>query len=558
MGDTHEVLNQPPALVDYDLAAADPVLVKALVRENGGWSTGQLSAYGRRMASSEVYEWGFQANLNPPVLHTHDRFGHRLDQVEFHPSWHSLLELAIGNGLHSLPWERPPGTGAYPARTALTFLASQIEAGHFCPISMSTSVVPTLRLQPEIAAEWEPLQLSRVYDSSFRPAAEKSGVLMGMGMTEKQGGSDVRANTTRAEAIEGGGPGGEYLLTGHKWFMSAPMCDAFLVLANAVGGLSCFLLPRFTPDGEVNRIHIQRLKDKLGNRSNASSEVELDGAWGRMVGEEGRGVATIIEMVSGTRLDCVTGSAALMRQAVTQAIHHTTHRTAFGSALIDKALMRNVLADLEVETEMAVLLMMRMAGAFDRAAIDEHDALIKRVLTPVAKYWVTKRCSEVVHEATECLGGNGFVEESIMARLYRESPLNAIWEGSGNVIALDLVRALAKQPTVIDALGKELGTVQGVDARLDNLIESALTRARNPADADYGARRLIELLALAIGGSLVLQHAEREVWEAFAATRLDGDWGHLYGTLPSTIDPTAIIDPAAPRFESTVTLEGGE
>lgn len=500
------------------------------------------------MASAEVYEWGFQANRNEPILHTHDGYGNRVDRVEFHPAWHSLLDLAVGNGLHSLPWEREPGDGGYPARTALTFLASQIEAGHFCPISMSTSVIPTLRLQPEVAAEWEPLQMSRVYDSSFQPASKKTGVLMGMGMTEKQGGSDVRANTTRATPLNGGGPGAEYLLTGHKWFMSAPMSDAFLVLANAPGGLSCFLLPRFTHDGEVNRLHIQRLKDKLGNRSNASSEVELDHAWGRMVGEEGRGVATIIEMVAGTRLDCVTGSAALMRQAVSQAIHHTVHRRAFGSALIDKPLMQNVLADLEVETETAVLMMMRISGAFDRAQVDEHEALIKRILTPVGKYWVTKRCSEVVREAIECLGGNGFVEESIMPRLYRESPLNAIWEGSGNVIALDLVRVLVKEPNSVDALHKELEGAKGVDARLDDAIASALASVRNPAEAEYEGRRLVEALALAIGGALLARYARPEVWEAFAASRLTGDGGSLYGTLPRGIDTRAIIEPAIPRF----------
>jgi putative acyl-CoA dehydrogenase len=548
MGDTHEVLNQPPPLVEYDLASADPVLKEALVREGGGWSLDQLDAYGRRMASAEVYEWGFSANRHEPILHTHDRYGHRADRVEFHPAWHSLLDLAVDNGLHSLPWEREAGDGGYPARAALTFVASQVEAGHFCPISMSTSVIPTLRLQPDVAADWESLQLSRVYDSSLQPASKKTGVLMGMGMTEKQGGSDVRANTTRATPANGGGPGAEYLLTGHKWFVSAPMSDAFLVLANAPGGLSCFLLPRFTPDGEMNRIHIQRLKDKLGNRSNASSEVELDEAWARMVGEEGRGVATIIEMVSGTRLDCVTGSAALMRQAVSQAIHHTVHRHAFGSALIDKPLMQNVLADLEVETETAVLMMMRIAGAFDRAPFDEHEALIKRILTPVGKYWATKRCSEVVREAIECLGGNGFVEDSIMPRLYRESPVNAIWEGSGNVIALDLVRAMIKEPSSVDALHKELESVKGADSRLDDVIDSAIASIRDPGEAEYEARRLVEALALATGGALVARYARPEVWEAFAATRLGGDWGHLYGTLPRGIDTKTIIDPAIPRI----------
>ncbi len=548
MGDTHVVLNQPPPLVDYDLAAAEPVLAAALTREGAAWSLEQVDGHGRRMASAEVYEWGFLANRHGPVLHTHDRYGNRVDLVEFHPAWHSLLDLAVGEGLHSLPWEREPGEGGYPARAALTFLASQIEAGHFCPISMSASVIPTLRHQPDLAAEWESLQLSRVYDGSFQPAAKKTGVLMGMGMTEKQGGSDVRSNTTTATAIAGGGPGAEYLITGHKWFMSAPMSDAFLVLANAPGGISCFLLPRFTPDGEVNRIHIQRLKDKLGNRSNASSEVEFDGAWGRLVGDEGRGIATIIEMVAGTRLDCVTGSAALMRQAVSQAIHHSSHREAFGSPLVEKPLMRNVLADLEIETEVATLMMIRIAGAFDRAPLDEHEARLKRILTPVAKYWVTKRCSEVVREAVECLGGNGYVEESIMPRLYRETPVNAIWEGSGNVIALDVVRALARDPRVLDALRQELDSAKGADARLDQHIESTFELARRPSDPEYEARRLTGGLALAFAGALVARHARPEVFAAFAASRLAGDWGHLFGTLPPGTDTAAIIEPAIPGF----------
>jgi putative acyl-CoA dehydrogenase len=546
MGDTHVVLNQPPPLHDYDMASAEPVLEGALTREGAAWSRDQIDEFGRRMSSAEVYEWGFQANRNNPVLHTHDAYGHRADRVEFHPSWHSLLDLAVSNGLHSLPWEHRPGDGGYPARAGFTFLASQVEAGHFCPISMSTSVIPTLRRQPEVAAEWEPLQMSRVYDPTFQPAPKKTGVLIGMGMTEKQGGSDVRSNTTAASPVNGGGPGAEHLLTGHKWFMSAPMSDAFVVLANAPGGLSCFLVPRFTPDGEVNRIHIQRLKDKLGNRSNASSEVEFDEAWGRMVGEEGRGVANIIEMVAGTRLDCITGSAALMRQAVSQAIHHSAHRQAFGSPLVDKPLMLNVLADLEIETELATLMMMRVAGAFDRAPLDEHEALVKRILTPVAKYWVSKRCSEVVREAIECLGGNGYVEDSIMPRLYRESPVNAIWEGSGNVIALDLVRAIAREPGTVDALQKELETAKGADHRLDGAIDSALDSVRRPGDAEYEARRLAEALALATGGALLARHARDEVWHGFAASRLARDGGGLYGTLPAGVPVGAIVEKAIP------------
>ncbi|HET9202211.1 MAG TPA: acyl-CoA dehydrogenase family protein [Acidimicrobiia bacterium] len=545
MGDTHEVTNQPPPLVDYDMAAADPVLSDALAREGAGDRLAVVEQHGRLMGVAETFGWGAQANKNPPVLHTHDAWGNRADIVEYHPSWHSLLGLAVEHGLHSLPWEADPGDGSHPTRTALTFLASQVEAGHFCPVSMTTSAVPVIRRQPDLALEWEPLQLARAYDPSFRPASKKSGVLVGMGMTEKQGGSDVRANTTRATPI---GSDGEFVLTGHKWFMSAPMSDAFLVLATTGKGLSCFFLPRFTPDGEVNGIRIQRLKDKLGNRSNASTEVEFDSAWARLIGEEGRGVVEIIEMVAGTRLDCVTGSSALMRQAVSQAIHHTVHRRAFGSPLVEKPLMRNVLADLEIETEAAVLLMMRLAGAFDRAPIDENEARIRRILTPVAKYWVTKRCSEVVREALECVGGNGYVEESIMPRLYRESPVNAIWEGSGNVIALDLVRVISGHAEAVDALEAELELGLGVDPRLDGAVRSALESARGHNDAEYEARRLAEGLALALTGTLLARHGRPEVWRAFASSRLSPGHGSLYGTLPVGLDVAEIIEPAIPRL----------
>jgi putative acyl-CoA dehydrogenase len=547
MGDTHVVVNQPPPLVDYDMAAADPVLKEALAREGGGSWLESVEQHGLLMGGAEAFSWGAQANRNPPVLHTHDAWGNPADIVEYHPSWHSLLGLAVGNGLHSLPWEAGPGDGSHPARAALTFLASQVEAGHFCPVSMTTSAVPLIRRQPDLALEWTPLQLSRSYDPSLQPGPKKAGVMMGMGMTEKQGGSDVRTNTTRATPI-GGGHDGEYLLTGHKWFMSAPMSDAFLVLANTEKGLSCFFLPRFTPDGEVNGIRLQRLKDKLGNRSNASSEAEFESAWALLIGEQGRGVAEIIEMVAGTRLDCVTGSAALMRQAVTQAVHHTVHRQAFGSPLVEKPLMRNVLADLEIEAEAAVLLMMRLAGAFDRAPIDEAELRLRRILTPLAKYWVTKRCSEVVREALECLGGNGYVEESIMPRLYRESPVNAIWEGSGNVIALDLVRVISGHPEAVDALEAELDAGLGADPRLDGAIRSALDLTRAPTDAEYEARRLAEGLALSVSGALLARHGRPEVWRAFASSRLSPDRGYLYGTLPVGLDLAAIIEPAIPRI----------
>jgi putative acyl-CoA dehydrogenase len=541
---THEVLNQPPELPEYDLYLADPILPGAVEREGAGWAADRLSDLGASVGTHEVREWGFQANRHGPVLHTHDRFGHRVDQVEFHPAWHSLMEMSVRHGVHSFAFEDGGPEGSFAARTALMYLDSQMEQGHGCPISMTSSVLPALRNQPEVAAAWEPRVLSRAYDPRFAPAGEKAGVLLGMGMTEKQGGSDVRSNTTRAVPENGGGPGGSYRLTGHKWFTSAPQCDAFLVLAQAPGGLSCFLLPRFTPDGEVNAFYIQRLKDKLGNRSNASSEVEYDGAWAVMVGEEGRGVPTIIEMVNGTRLDCTIGAAAIMRQAVTQAAHHVGHRSAFGDNLVDKPLMRAVIADLEVEAETATLLMMRVAGAFDRADGDVSEALLKRIITPVAKYWVSKRCTSVVHEALECLGGGGYVEDSMMPRLFRESPLNAIWEGSGNVIALDLVRAMVKEPKTVDAFLDEAEGARGADGRLDTALDGLRRSLASISDPERLARRLIEQMALVMEGSLAVRYGSPSLADAFCSTRLDGDWGHLFGTLPSGLDLDPLVEAA--------------
>ena len=537
---THEVHNQPPPLHDYDLAGADPVLTKALEREGAKWAVEEVSDFGRTMASATVYEWGFSANRHPPTLRSHDRFGNRIDFVDFHPAWHHLLDLAVSQGLHSLPWEPGSRRGSHLARAAKTFLASQIEAGHFCPISMTYAVLPALRHQPDLASEWEPRILTRSYDPSLSPATDKRGALLGMGMTEKQGGSDVRANTTRAESAEGA-----YHLTGHKWFTSAPMNDAFLVLAQASGGLSCFLLPRFRPDGMINAFHIQRLKDKLGNRSNASAEVEFDGAYAQLVGEEGRGINTIIDMVNGTRLDCVTGSAALMRQAVSQALLHCSYRQAFGVRLIEQPAMANVLADLEVETEAAVVLMARLAAAFDRASEDDREAAFLRIALPLSKYWVTKRCTEVVHEALECLGGNGYVEESILPRLYRESPLNAIWEGSGNVIALDLLRALNREPEAVEALVAEID-LGGGHPLIDSARTDALELIGKLDDPPAQARLLAEKLGLVLQGSLLNRYADSEVAGAFIRSRLGGDGGRLYGTLPAGTRFDTIVDPAVP------------
>src|SRR5215831_6011933 len=460
------VSNQVPALTGYDLFLTDSTLVKAVERAGAGWAREQLSELGRLMGTEEAQRWGFDANENPPVLHTHDRYGNRLDEVVFHPSWHHLMRTSVEHRLHSLPWESEQ-PGAHVARAALMMLTAQNEAGHTCPISMTFSAVAALRAEPEVAQEWEPRILSSHYDHRFTPAPDKSGVLVGMAMTEKQGGSDVRANTTRAERIGHGLRASEFLITGHKWFCSAPMCDAFLILAQTANGLSCFLLPRWTQAGEKNRFFIQRLKNKLGNRSNASSEVEFDQAWAQLVGEEGRGVNTIIEMVNHTRLDCAIASGGLMRQALVQAVHHARHRRAFGKLLIEQPLMRNVLADLALESEAATLLMSRLAASFDAREGDERERAFCRIATAVAKYWLCKRTPVHVGEALECLGGNGYVEESILPRLYREAPLYSIWEGSGNVICLDVLRALAKEPAAIDALMQELKSAAGADKRLD-------------------------------------------------------------------------------------------
>src|SRR5829696_8405013 len=459
---THGVFNQSGPLTPYNPFEADRVLAEALRREGADWAEDDARELGTICGRPDVVAKGAQANENPPRLRTHDRFGNRIDEVEFHPAWHDLMRVGVGHGLHASPW-REPQAGAHVARAAKFILLPQVEAGVGCPISMTYSVIPALRMQPELAAEWEERFLSLSYDGErLVPAPDKKGALCGMAMTEKQGGSDVRANTTVARPVNGGGPGAEYELTGHKWFCSAPMCDAFLVLAQAEGGISCFLLPRFTPDGERNRFHIQRLKDKLGNRSNASSEVEFRSAWAQLIGEEGRGVSTIIEMVNHTRLDCTIGSTAGMRAGVAMATHHCSQRSAFGKLLIDQPLMRNVLADLAVESEAATVSAMRLARTYD-----DHAPELRRLLTPVLKYWICKRGPAHAVEALECFGGNGYVEESGMPRLYRESPLASIWEGSGNVQALDVLRAMVKSPAATQAFADEIGQAAGGEPRLD-------------------------------------------------------------------------------------------
>ncbi len=524
---TSEVLNQSPPLEDYDLFGTDPVLPAAVVREGAAWASDLLGEFGRLAGRGDTFRLGARANVHEPVLRTHDRYGERIDEVDFDPSWHQLMEISVSNGLHSLPFERPAGEGGRVARDAAFSMISQVEAGHGCPISMTTSVVPALRVAPELSAAWEPTITSRAYDPRLVPIAEKRGALLGMGMTEKQGGSDVRANTSAAVPVDDA----HYRLTGHKWFTSAPMCDAFLVLAQAPGGLTCFLLPRVLDDGTRNGLRLQRLKDKLGNRSNASSEIEFDDAVVHRVGDEGRGVPTIIEMVNHTRLDCVVGSVGLMRQAVAQAGWHVAHRVAFGATLIDKPLMQNVVADLEVEVEVATLVMMRLSGAFDRAALDPAEQALRRLATPVAKYWVTKRCSGVIREALECLGGNGYVEESILPRLFRESPVNAIWEGSGNVIALDVMRALARAPGAADALLADIELAAGADRVLDRAIRDLRDEVADPAGGEAAARRTVERMATTWAASLAIRHGDRDVADAFVASRVGGDHGHLYGTL---------------------------
>ncbi|MFG2755655.1 acyl-CoA dehydrogenase family protein [Streptomyces wuyuanensis] len=533
---THEVTNQPPPLVGHDVAD-DPVLIEGLRREGAGWYEDDLHRLGRLAGSEQVLRWAEEANRHEPELRTHDRYGNRIDEVDFHPSYHSLMDVAIGEGLGGAPWadDRP---GAHVARGAGFMVWSSAEQGHGCPVSMTYAVVPALRSAPGLAAVYEPLLTSRVYDPGLRAPGSKRGLLAGMGMTEKQGGTDVRANTTVAAAR----PDGSWRLRGHKWFTSAPMNDLFLVLAQAPGGLSCFLVPRVLPDGARNTFRIQRLKDKLGNRSNASSEPEFDDTVAWLVGGEGQGVRTIIDMVTMTRLDCILGSASGTRAALAQAAHHVRHRAVFGTRLIDQPLMRNVIADLGLESEAATTLALRVAGAADRAQRgDAQERAFLRLATAVGKYWVCKRQPAAVAEALECLGGNGYDEASGMPRLYREAPLNGIWEGSGNVNALDVLRALAREPESLEAFRAEIEEAAGADARLDEAWRTLRGELVLTADAELRARRLVERLALVLQASLLVRHAPPAVADAFCASRLAGDSGFAFGTLPPAADLSAIL-----------------
>ncbi|RSO10217.1 DNA alkylation response protein [Streptomyces sp. WAC 06783] len=537
---THEVVNQAPPLTGFS-AADDPALLAALRRAGAGWSEPEVRELGALAGTEAVQEQSRMVEEQPPRLRTHDRFGHRIDEVEFHPAWHQLMTVAVERGLHAAPWadDRP---GAHLVRAAKFYVWSQAEPGHGCPVSMTYAAVPALRAEPDLAAQYEPLLASRTYDYGLRPPPAKSGLIAGMSMTEKQGGSDVRANTTRA--VPAGD--GTYRITGHKWFTSAPMSDVFLVLAQTAEGLSCFLLPRVLPDGTRNGMRLMRLKDKLGNRSNASSEIEYEDAVAWPVGEPGRGVRTIVEMVNMTRLDCVIGSAAGMRAGLRQALHHTAYRHAFGRALAEQPLMRAVLADLAIESEAATTLAMRLATAVDGAqAGDAGEAALRRLALAVGKYWVCKRGSAHAAEALECLGGNGYVEESGMPRIYREAPLLSIWEGSGNVAALDVLRALAKEPASLEAYFAEVDAAAGADRRLDAAVagvRKTLGTLGDPDQAQRAARSLAERMALALQGALLVQHSHPAVADAFCASRLDGEWGHAFGTLPATADLTAILE----------------
>ncbi|HEU4625825.1 MAG TPA: isovaleryl-CoA dehydrogenase [Steroidobacteraceae bacterium] len=533
--------NQSPDLVDYNLFTSHPALVEALAREGGSAAHERLANCGARFGTAEMFALGDAANRNPPVLKTVDRFGNRRDEVEFHPAWHELMRQLVAEGLHTGPWAQPE-PGAHVARAAAYMLWAEVENGTQCPATMTYGAVPVLARQPNDFAEWLPRLLSREYDARRRPIHEKRGALIGMGMTEKQGGSDVRANTSRAAPVSVAGPGREYRLTGHKWFFSAPMCDGFLVLAQAAGGLSCFFMPRVLPDGTLNSFRLQRLKDKVGNRSNASSEIEFHEAACVLVGEEGRGVPTILEMGVYTRLDNAIGSTGIMHQCVAQAIHHCRYRRAFGRLLIDQPLMRNVLADLALECEAATVFTMRLARAFDRQQ-DEVEAALRRVLTPVAKYWICKRAPLVATEAMEVLGGNGYVEEGPIARRFREAPLNSIWEGSGNVMCLDVLRALSRDAPVMEALLGLLRKGQGKDPRYDRYVSGLASELTDSNEAEVRARRSTERIALAVQAAILLEH-DSPAAEAFLASRIARDAPGAFGTLPVGLNLGALIERA--------------
>jgi putative acyl-CoA dehydrogenase len=548
LAQTHEVFNQARALEDYNAYDNDTALREAVRRHGAGWAEDRLSAHGAKTGSAEVIEWGFLANEHKPQFFSHDRQGYRVDAVKYHEAYHRLMTLGLESGIHSAPWT-DPRPGAHVARAAQSYLQGQVEAGHGCPLTMTFASVPSIKLTSSLAKEWLPKILNNAYDPRNVPHTEKQALTIGMGMTEKQGGSDVRANTTRAYPVSAEGPGEAYELVGHKWFTSAPMCDAFLVLAQTDSGLSCFLVPRWRPDGSKNPIQVQRLKNKMGNVSNASSEIELRGALGWMVGEEGRGVPAIIEMVAMTRFDCMVGSTSGQRQAVAQAVNHAMGRAAFGKTLIDQPLMRNVLADLQLEVEGSLAITMRMGEALDNSTLDpgnEHEKLLLRLGLPAGKYWICKRTPFHAYEAMECLGGNGVTEDFIMARLYREAPINAIWEGSGNVQALDMLRALAKTPAVLEVWFAELAKTAGSDSRLDQAVTSLKREFSDMDEAEYRARDIVDRLSLTLQASQLVAAGNGAVAEAFIASRLGEHGDRNYGTLPRGLDLDEILRRANP------------
>jgi putative acyl-CoA dehydrogenase len=541
--------NQSPPFVDVNLFTSDTALGEAVAREGAAWAFAELEAFGRLVGSAESLALGRLANEQPPGLESFDAQGRRIDRVAFHPAYHRMMATSTAQGLHCSTWEHliageSPKGGAHVARAAGSYMAAQMEPGHCCPITMTHAAVASLRHAPGLAQHLLPKILTRGYDPSVAPTQAKSAVTIGMGMTERQGGTDVRANTTRAEPVDGPGPGAAYAITGHKWFLSAPMSDAFLVLAQAKGGLSCFLLPRLAPDGALNGLKLQRLKDKLGNRSNASAEVEFDRALGFLVGDEGRGVATIIDMVTLTRLDCAVSSAGLMRQALARAIHHASHRSVFQKLLIDQPLMTQVLADMALDVEAGTALAFRLARAFDGG----DDASYRRLMTPVTKYWVCKTAPPLVYEAMECLGGNGYVEEGGFPLLYREVPVNAIWEGSGNVMCLDVLRVIEREPEILEPVLAELARLAAGESRLRAASIRIKALAQDVRRDQGTARALVELLARAAAGALLLRHAPQAVSDAFLATRLDGGSRQTYGAAAIGADTGAIVARAAPHL----------
>jgi len=545
---THEVENQAHALENYNVYTSDIALQEAVKREGGAWAENELNTLGAASGTPERILLGFQANANKPVFRPQDHYGRRIDQVDFHPSYHELMRIYREENIHALPWTNPR-QGAHVVRTAKAYLHSQVEVGHGCPGTMVFACVPALKNQPDLAKKWLPLITNEHYDPRNIPAHLKKGVTVGMAMTEKQGGTDVRANSTRAYPVSVGGPGQEYELVGHKYFVSGPMGDIFLVLAQTENGISCFLVPRWRPDGTKNPMQILQLKDKMGNISNASSETELRGALGWMIGDEGKGIKTILDMVSLTRFDCMLGSSAMMRSAISQITHHCSQRKAFGKRLVDQPLMQNVLADLAIESEAALAFTMRMARSLDNAGMDEHEDNFMRMGTAVGKYWICKRAPGHAYEAMECIGGSAVMETSMMPRLYREAPINAIWEGCGNVQALDVLRAMSREPASMEAFLTEVNKGKGADKTFDKFVLGLENEFADLSNMEYRARHIVEKMGLAIQGSLLIQNDNQLIAEAFCASRLRDNGYLMYGTMPTDIDCKAIVDRATPKVD---------